>query len=442
MRSRPRPCRFLAAGALLLAVTTIACQRAEPTGRYNVILISIDTLRADRLGTYGYDHNTSPNIDRWAESSLVFESVVAESSWTLPSHVTLLSGLLPSNHATVLPTLRPGNSVELLSEIFAAAHYRTFGLTDGGYMVRDHGFDRGFEVFDSRKKSFDAATQRALKEIEALDEDERFFLFLHTYDVHCPYDPSETFREMFLSENAEFIETAGRCGNPHFNSEPLTAGQVQYLSDSYDASIRELDEHFGRFVDQLQSLGHLNDTVLILTSDHGEEFDEHGQIGHERTLFRESLMVPLIVSAPQLSPSRVDALVGLVDVAPTALQLAEIESTERFDGRPLTSNAGAPDFSSSSPRISELSWQGALRSVMTPEWHLILDLETDQPLLFSNSADKAESIDLTDLNPDAVGDLMESLRQYQSALMPRTAEPIGEQDPEQLEQLRALGYIN
>ena len=434
----------LSAVMLLAAISIVAgCNRAQPPeGRFNVILISIDTLRADRLGVYGYERDTSPNIDTWARSSLIFDNAVAESSWTLPSHVTMLSGLLPGNHATVRPTLRPGDSVVLLPEIFADAHYRTIGLTDAGYMVSEHGFDRGFDVFDSKNKTFDATARRAMEEISRLQDHERFFLFLHTYDVHCPYDPSEPFRQMFVSADAEFIDTEGRCGNPDFNSLPLTAGQIQYLSDSYDASIRELDEQFAHFIEQLRSQGLLENTVVILTSDHGEEFGEHGQIGHERTLFRESLMVPLIVASPQLAPGRSHSLVGLVDVAPTALSLAGVEFAVPFDGNSLNDRANEGATGGSLSRFSELSWQGKLRSIMTPEWHLILDLEDRQSLLFSRSNDSPESLDLADDEPEIVDRLMEDLRYYQAQLEPRPAEPIGPQDSEQIEQLRALGYIN
>ena len=434
--------RFLFGLLWVAAVATLGCRPPEPIGEYNVILISIDTLRADRLGTYGYDRNTSPNIDQWAESALVFDAAVAESSWTLPSHVTMLSGLLPGNHSTVYPTLRPGDSIELLPELFSDARYRTIGLTDGGYLVRDHGFERGFEVFRSKQSTFDITLRRAVAEIEKLDQDERFFLFLHTYDVHCPYDPAESYREMFVSPESEFIETDKRCGNPDFNNQSLTEGQLRYLSDSYDASIRELDDHFGRFIEHLKSQGILERTVLILTSDHGEEFGEHGQVGHERTLFRESLMVPLVVSAPGLSPGRVRDLVGLVNIAPTALELAEVDTRTTFDGPSLVAIAagrGAPAVQS---RISELSWQGRMRSVMTHDWHLILDLETRQPSLYSVSSDPRESEDLAVEESKTVAELMEELRRYQSTMSPQSADSIGPQDLEQLERLRNLGYIN
>lgn len=426
----------------IFALVLSGCSSPEPRGRYNVILISVDTLRADRLGTYGYGRNTSPNIDRWSEGAVVFDAAVAESSWTLPSHVTMLSGLLPRSHSTVLPDLRPGASVVSLAEIFAQAGYRTIGLTDGGYLVSAHGFDRGFEKFNSKKSTFDVTLKRAISAIESLGEDDRFFLFLHTYDIHCPYHPAESYRDVFISEDAEFVETEDRCGNPDFNSQDLTEGQVRYLSDSYDASIRELDDRLAHFIDNLRSLGLVEHTVIILTSDHGEEFGEHGQIGHERTLFRESLMVPLIVSAPGLKPGRIDDFAGLVDIAPTALDLAEVETNLKFDGRSLVATAPSHISSPAKSRISDLSWQAKLRSVMTTDWHLILDLETRQQSLYSVPNDPRESQDLADEEPDAVGELMEVLRLYQSTTDPHPAETIGPQDAEQLKNLRALGYIN
>ena len=182
--------------------------------------------------------------------------------------------------------------------------------------------------------------------------------------------------------------------------------------------------------------------MIILTSDHGEEFGEHGQIGHERTLFRESLMVPLIVSAPGLKPGRIGDFAGLVDIAPTALDLADVETNSKFDGRSLVATAPDRVSSPAQSRVSDLSWQGNFRSVMTTDWHLILDLETRQQSLYSVPNDPRESQDLANEESEAVGELMEVLRLYQSTTDPHPAETIGPQDAEQLESLRALGYIN
>lgn len=414
----------------------------EGPGSYNLILISIDTLRADRLGSYGYDRDTSPRIDAFARKGALFENAVAESGWTLPSHVTMLSGLYPSTHGVTHPALKPNSQTALLAELLGGAGYRTIGYTEGGYVSAEYGFDRGFESFDEADRSLKAVLSGALGQIRDLGDANRFFLFVQTYDVHCPYAPAKGYAGGFQSEGAEFIETRGRCGNPHFNGIPLSDGQVRFLSDRYDDSIREADDALGDFLEQLEAGGALTDTVVVITSDHGEEFKEHGQIGHERTLYREALSIPLVIVAPGIAPRRIAHSTGLVDLAPTLLTLLGIPVPEDMEGRSLVSLlGGGPPKDREEARVSELSWQRPLRSVMTPEFHLILDLESEQALLFSPREDPKEARDIAGRHPEEVGALRAVLEGYAKARRTRRAATLDEVPEEVKERLRALGYL-
>ncbi|MFQ5823234.1 MAG: sulfatase [bacterium] len=432
------------AAVLLAALGIYGCLKGRSAGRYNLILISIDTLRADRLGAYGYARDTSPNLNAFAEKGVLFRHVVAECSWTLPSHVTMLTGLFPSTHGATHPALKPGPDTEFLAEILRAEGYRTIGHTEGGYVGAEYGFGRGFEFFDDTRRGLPAILEEAAAQIREFSPDDRYFCFLHTYDVHCPYTPSEPYAEMFQTEDAQFIDTRWRCGNPHYNRMVLSEGQVRFLSNAYDASIREADEHLGRFIQFLETSGVLDNTVVVVTSDHGEEFREHGQIGHERTLYREVLMVPLIILAPGLTPMRVDTPVGLVDLTPTILDLLGLPVPSTMEGEsllPLATREPGTDPNSGT-RISELQWQLFLRSVMTPKWHLILNLRTDEEKLFAVVNDPLEGQDLSAVNEKEVSQLLAVLERHRDGRQQRTPEPLDRVTPKQRELLRSLGYIN
>jgi arylsulfatase A-like enzyme len=323
-----------------------------------VLLVSIDTLRADRLGCYGHGRDTTPALDRFArERAVRFGRAVAEASWTLPSHVTMLSGLHPLTHGVRRPDLAPSDEVVPLAERLRGSHY-SFAVTDGGWLSEDWGFARGFDSFHARDQEIERAVEQVLEYVRHRRDRGPWFGFLHTYDVHCPYDPPPPYAGRFASPDAEPIEVEGRCGNPHFNSMQVTAGQARYLSDRYDEDVRRVDDALGRLFEALDELDLWTSTVVIVTSDHGEEFLEHGRIGHESTLSAEALSIPLLVAAPGVAPRTAPEVVGLADLVPTVLELAGRPLEERLDGRSLVpllrgeADAGRADWV-----LSELAWR-------------------------------------------------------------------------------------
>ena len=296
----------------------------RPTGPpRHLVLVSLDTLRADRLGCYGYERDTSPTLDRLASEGARFAHAISETSWTLPAHATLFTALAPRAHGVVLPELALGDDVPVLAEVLREEGFRTFAGTEGAYVSRRYGFARGFERWDDEQTSFAQTLEDARRFLALLDEGERAFLFLHTYAIHCPYDPPERYTRMFRSAGAEPLEVAGRCGNPDFNRLDLSPAQFAFLSDQYDAGIRAADEALSAFVDWLDATERADEVLWIVTSDHGEELGERGQVGHERSLHDELLRVPLIVRGPGVAPAVRDVPVGLADVAPLALEAAD-----------------------------------------------------------------------------------------------------------------------
>jgi arylsulfatase A-like enzyme len=415
----------------------------------NLIIISIDTLRADRLGCYGYGRPTSPNIDALAGRGLRFANVIAESPWTLPSHMSLFTGLHPSSHGVYDAKFRLAEKIPTMAEVLKIHGFRTFGYTGGGFVSGRFGFSRGFEIYQENKdpirvkardlrSSLDAASQK----IGRLGSNERYFLFVHTYDVHCPYHPPSEYSLMFATRPLQDrLETAGFCDRD-FNRRSLTSGQIHHISDQYDAGIRAADEDIARFVRRLGELGAFEDTVFVLTSDHGEELKEHGRIGHTHSLHAELLKIPLIILAPGVEPDVVEEGAGLVDLMPTLLDLLGIEAPPS-QGRSLVAfMAGGQQDRLNRPLYSELDRFVQLRSVVRGRHHLIAKLVDEERWLYDLKTDPAEQTNLAGRgHPDERG-LAAMLREHFAAMPRRKELPRPPPTPDELEKLRSLGYLD
>lgn len=292
-----------------------------PAPKTNVILISLDTLRADHLGCYGYEKNTSPNIDAFAKSAVLFERCMAPASWTTPSHATVFTGLPSSAHRAgglMHRRLRP--SFTTLAEVFRDEGYLTAAYTEGIAMSGELGFDQGFDTYGdgygpglkpgSAEKTF-------TKGLDWLDRhgDHPFFLYLHTYEIHAPYQAPEPFHSRFAE------------GVPPGVIPEAGGVAIEKARDAYDAEIAYTDDALGKLFDALQERGLLESSLVVIFSDHGEEFGEHGGITHARTVFQEQLHVPLIVRMPGATPptGRVSQLVGLGDIFATILNGADVD---------------------------------------------------------------------------------------------------------------------
>jgi len=413
----------------------------------NLILISIDTLRADRLGAYGYARATSPSLDALAKRGARVETVIAESSWTLPSHATMLSGLPPAVHGATQPDSKLSDDVPLLAEMLVAHGFRTFAWTGGVFVGRRHGLARGFESWDERGLAFAPALARALRRIGELDASERFFVFLHTYDVHCPYDPPDSYAARFQRQPAEdFIETEGRCGNPHYNAMEVSPGQAAYLSDRYDAGIRFADDLLGEFLALLDRSGAGARTLVAVVSDHGDEFLEHGRTGHRGSLYIQSLRVPWIMAGPGIAPQVVHQPAGLVDVVPTLLDLLGVPVPAEQRGRSLVPvMRGAVAADPARVLFSETEWGKRLHGAVAGSHHLIVDRDDDRQLVFDWRADPAEASPL----PAGAYGWMTKLQRVTLAWFEsrrtgsaaRSAQSIPTLSPAERAKLEALGYV-
>lgn len=381
------------------ATSTVAVARDSP----NVLLLVLDTVRAKSLSIYGYEKETTPNLAKLARRGVVFDHAVAPAPWTLPSHASMLTGLPPHEHGadwcSPLPTEH-----RTVAQAFAASGYRTSAVTGNLYYCGSHtGLHRGFEFFSdasvlsadvfrncaltnklSRSANFQKLTgfydwpgRRYAPEIhstwlewlDAQHEGDRFFAMLNYFDVHAPYLPPDDIAAEYAPRNAsekllmaQWNGCTSQCEKPDATS--LKIGQT-----AYDGCLAALDREIGWLLDELESRGRLQNTVLIITADHGEQFGDHGIVNHGRSLYRSVVQVPLIIVGGANTPAgiRVTESVSLCDLPATMLDFADRHSTTHaFPGKPLTrywDGESDQDWRKSPPVVTEVS-----KGLLVPEW--------------------------------------------------------------------------
>ena len=443
------------AGALLLA----SCSRPGTAERPNFIFVLVDTLRADHLGVYGYARDTSRNVDAFARESLLFASSRSQSSSTFPSVNSILTSRSPT-----LFLGQPGQALGIPAEIPSIAEilrrngYRTAAIS-GSPIVRNTphrlnptaGFGRGFDTFEEECLWDPAAclNGRALKHLRG--EDNRpFFLYLHYIDPHDPYRPPRSERGSFrfarprAASEKKFI----RQGEPTpiaamiYGGQPdpgVTPAELQHLIDLYDEEIAYFDRRFAEFLAAVREAGLLDNTILVFTSDHGEDFLEHGHILHGRTLFDTSIQTPLILRIPGVKPRVVTEPVQNLDIVPTLLDYAGIDTAGfQFEGRSLRALIeGRED----GPR-QQFAAQVAFRSASDDRFKLIHDLREGKFWLYDVAADPRETTDVLARERRSFHHLRETL----TAWLARTegegtsAESVRKGDEAEA-RLKALGYL-
>lgn len=405
----------------------------------NVVMVSVDTLRADRLGAYGYDRPTSPHLDALARESVVFRDVLAQAPSTASSHRSLFMGRYVSEHRN--------GEIEwpTLAGVLREHGWRTAAFVDGGKLTRAFGLDRGFEVYEEsgRPENIAAGPTGGLPVLapKALawlrdHRGERSFLFLHTYEVHCPYVPPEPWKSQFTDGFEARFSTAGLCGND-FKRLRLDDRERRYVSDLYDAEIRTVDEQLGDFFEQLRQLGLLDRTVVVVLSDHGESLGERRKIGHNE-VFDVQLKVPLIVRVPSHRHAEVAAPVQLVDVMPTLLHALGVPYDFELSGRDL-----APYVAGTEPaerlRLAETGKLNARSVRLDRRWSLVTR-QAGPFGLYDLASDPAEESNLLGQHPGRAKALQAALDELGFGWRGSREEP-KHLSAEDEAKLRALGYV-
>jgi arylsulfatase A-like enzyme len=445
--------------------------RRDP--RY-VILISLDTLRADHLACYGYDRDTSPNIDLLARDGVRFAESRAASAWTLPSHISMLTAQNTFNHGVCAPDLRLDPATPTLAELLKAKGYWNAAFTGGGYVSGFFGFNKGFDSFRivGEKNDRDGAAKLARSAERWIQKnlDRNFFLFLHTYQIHNPYNADEPWNRRYLREGAELSEVnmvpLGFFNEKRFR--PVSEDFRRNIIGLYDGEIRYTDENLiGPLVAKLKALGIYDRTMIVLTSDHGDEFFEHGSWLHTHSVYDEVIRVPLIVKffASRNAGRTVRASAFGVDVMPTIAEELGIKvPSGGIDGRSLLPLADGGDEASgnSAPLgLSEVASRAMsihiplkVALVRSPFKFIINEpysredlayfLSPPPPLaaveLFDISNDPGETRNLAAERPELARELRNLLRERYKPRKKPGAEKV-EMGDDLIKQLKTLGYL-
>ena len=490
-----------AAGAGEPGTSVPAAPEVDPDlAHANLIIISLDTLRADCTSVGAGPEAISPALARFASEATVFTQARAQAPHTAPSHMSLFTSAVPSVHgvqnvanttaadgspSAVIVPMR--SDVPTLAQVLKAAGFRTIGLTDGGNLIPNHGFDRGFDTYTYRLEGAAKKVDEGLLACKALTQPGagRTFLFLHTYQIHAPYVPPPEYIERWAPHDYDGplrarIETlSGMTLDQRWaamkslfwkDRDDFGQPEAGYLRGLYQGGVRYTDDELGRLFEGLQRSGLLDKSVVVVLSDHGEEFHEHGRWQHEQ-LYEECLRVPLVVRLPHgyRGGRRIDTPVGLVDVMPTMLDLLGIDVRKlalpgpvRHDGRTLVGClVGAP----APPAVPVFSEHIATRGgnyehqvlVRAGTMTFLYDVYRGEKLadgtlqhrvgLWDLETDPLQEHDLAPSSPETVKQFEVLVRHFRAGAeadadtAPAQPPPAAPLDEESRRQLEELGYI-
>ncbi len=445
-----------------------AAAKVEAPATPNVVIITIDTLRADHLTVYGYEPDTSPKIRKLAKSGVVYENAFAAHTNTAPSHATMLTGAFPGTHGIRQNGMKLLPNIPTLAEILGERGYQTGAFVSGWTLTPHTGLDRGFDVYDaqfsrSRRPGLDSwqLAGRWLK--KAAKSDKPFFLFFHMFEPHFGYEPPDEYALRFLP-NQKTLTVPLDPHLPGLKKKSLTPQAILEHTARYDGEIALADEIVGKIVRALEKLEKLEDTLIIVTADHGETLFERAWVAdHGGRVYDEQIHVPLVIRFPhsELKRKRVSAQVHHVDIVPTVLDVVGAEVPRALPGRSLHAVARSGKqrgdrtravFSHGRPepaRVPEITAHlvktGILTTVRLPPFKLI-----EYPLaeggyfqqLFNIETDPGETRNVASEHPDQVATLRAQLDAFRGATGTADTQAAPPQlTPEVHEQLKSLGYV-
>jgi len=448
----------------------------------NVLLIVLDTLRADHLGSYGYPRATSPHIDGLARQGVLFESAISQAPWTAASIASLFTSLYPSVHGlnggirwgakqgsggNDLPfatqkTLAAGQLT--LAEMLRRNGYRTAGFVSNVYVNSIFGFSQGFETYGDDHGDYSRNVARAKRRANETNRqvfawlekeiEEPFFLFVHYNDCHWPYDPPAPFGREWVKDYQGDLTPERTTAIVERQGEPITGlsdEDLRYLIGLYDGEIAYADAAVSDLMEKVQSAELERELLTVVTADHGEEFLDHGSASHGYTLFDEQIRVPLIFHLPgRLEPRRVASQVRLIDVMPSILDLAGVaERPGSIQGESLVALLTGETERGPSAAYSEATYVGEQKSLRADgKLKLIYRAEDEGTSLFDLASDPDERSDVAGEQPAVVTSLRDQLQRWnetnqelRTKLFDKETEQEVILDDETQERLRALGYI-
>ncbi len=469
LRVGPRWRRVLALAFFALALTCQGCSEpgtegatpaGTPTARpATVVLIIVDTLRADHLGLHGYERPTSPQLDDWAAAGRVFDDAWASSSWTLPAFGSIYTGHLAARHgAGLIPRNRGPNPKPLgldrkartLAEILASNGYETGAVMNNPFLAREFGVAAGFGTYDyvaGNNRNIRRADEVVTRSLEWLDRhtEKPAFLVVHFFDPHMDYDPPPSVRGTFtgkisseLSLPIEHMEWLRRHG------KELSEADRAFVNAAYDEELLAVDHATGRLLGGLQERGVLETGIVVYTSDHGEEIFDHDGFEHGHAMWQELLHVPLIFWGKGIEAGREAGPVSHVDIMPTLLEALGVAPEPDLEGISLVGNLRRGEEIAKRRLYAEGNLYGTQR-IAVLDWPHKLIFEQDSPLasrLYNLVDDAAESRNLAGRQMDYTkGLLREALARIEKAAGKRSRQDEVKLEDETRERLKSLGYI-
>ena len=450
-----------------LGAIAISCHlgRSKP----NVILIIIDTARKDHFSCYGYSRQLTPRIDELAKDGVKFDNAEAAAPWTLPSIASILTGLYPHKHMAGYAANDPkthqegltyiNSSVITLAEVLFDNKYQTVGSFQNPFVDPGYGLNRGFEIYDYfpgddlRIRRADTVVEWAMNWLEKAREKRRpFFMVLHFFDPHLAYDPIPQFASPFIYGYKGGLHPPFDPGNADL--EKIRNGEIKYNDEDkkfieglYDGELSFVDSSLGRLFDFLKLNNLYDNTLIIVTGDHGEEFWDHNSYEHGHTLYQELLSMSLIVRFPMAENKGlvVKDRVSLVDIAPSILAYLRIESTMTTEGMSFIKMPGASIKPASMPIVAEDNRIGdPLQALYRGQYKLILNIATGEIQIYNLDNDPGEKTNLFGRKETYPPEIVDQIKGVAAKIQKLRAEGKtlpAKISPEIIEKLRALGYI-
>lgn len=449
-----RPAGLLALAAL--ALLGPSCGRiGTAEGPPNLIIILVDTLRADHLHYSGYARGTSPNIDALAAQSIVFENHYSTASRTGPAVASIITGLHPRSHGVINPLIHwdakgvLGDEQTTLAELLEGEGYHCYGFITNPNVTDRFGFAQGFEHYQPIGSGSVKDVNNAALAILQQRPERPFFLYLHYMEPHSPYTAPIAYERLFVDSGYR-----GPITGEHAQLDEIVAGKlsigasdVAELRGLYDQEIKFFDDEIGRFIQDLKDRGLYENTMIVFVADHGEEFLEHGSVLHGYTLYEDQLRVPLFIHDPrEVKPRRVAAVTRHVDLLPTLLDMMDVDYLGDLQGQSLTPlMRGTPTEDWEVPVYADASLMAVKtvrkRSLMIEGWKII-ETEIPSPAveLYHIAEDPGERHELSAARPEKLTLLLEQMRRLEEQ-MPLARSRTVKLREQEIEALRSLGYV-
>ncbi len=416
----------------------------------NLIVITVDTVRADRLGCYGFQKNTTPAIDAFSEKSLLFENAIVPLPLTGPSHSTIFTGKSIINHGVIGNGYKLSNENVTLAEILKEKGYATAAFIASKVLEREHNYSQGFDVYSGGEvfeRRADVVRKDFLDWLEA-NSGKKFFSWVHFYDAHCPYYAPDKFREEFRGGYEGELNTAWKCDKAQYSRMNLSDDDIEYIKSMYEAEIAYIDSNIKKILDAIDDKGLLKDTVIVITADHGESLYEEGKFGHDRCLKDYEINVPLIVYYPKMKRAgeREISQVASISIMPTILDIMKIPFNGKIDGKSffsLLAGGDGGDESAFSVRVvkSEDGLQMIEHSLRTAKWKVIVKPHGEELYNLSDDPGEtdnliAEKSELKEVHP--LFDKLYSVIEIDKEMMKGKKQKISQKT---VRDLKALGYL-